>query len=169
MTDRGRLQVFSTAERPELAPIVAAWLWEEFRRRRGQSLEATLAAVEASTAAQWMPRTFVLLDEGRPVGTASLAEHDLDERPDLSPWLAGVYVVPPERGRGLAAALIAAVEDEAARLGVPRLWLYTRRAERVYRRAGWETVETVVHGGKAYALMRRELQAPVPRWTTAQP
>jgi hypothetical protein len=50
-----------------------------------------------------MPRTFILLADGEPVGTASLAAHDLDERPDLTPWLAGVFVDPHTRGQGYAA------------------------------------------------------------------
>jgi GNAT superfamily N-acetyltransferase len=105
-----------------------------------------------------MPRTFVLLVDDRPVGTASLAEQDLEERPDLTPWLAGVFVEPESRGRGLAAELIAAVEGECRKMAIPMLWLYTRTAEKVYIRAGWRTVETVAHNGKPYALMRRDLQ-----------
>ena len=95
MTHGPQLRVVSTAERPELAPVVATWLWEEFRRHRGHSLGEVLAAVAFSIGAARMPRTFVLLEDGRPVGTASLTEHDLDERPDLSPWLAGVCTSPP--------------------------------------------------------------------------
>jgi hypothetical protein len=54
--------------------------------------------------------------------------------------------------------LIAAIEHEA-RVGlVSTLWLSTNTAERVYARAGWQTVETVQHNGKPFALMRRELQ-----------
>jgi GNAT superfamily N-acetyltransferase len=62
-----------------------------------------------------IPRTLVLLVEDEPVGTASLAAHDLDERPDLTPWLTGVFVAPHARGQGYAAELIAAVEQEAVR------------------------------------------------------
>jgi GNAT superfamily N-acetyltransferase len=150
-------QVVSTSQRPDLAPVVASWLWGEFWRARGHSLEQTLEAVRISVTAPLMPRTFVLLVDGRPVGTASLAAQDLEERPDLTPWLAGVFVEPEARGRGLAASLIGAVEDECRRAAIPTLWLYTRTAEKVYARAGWRTVETVAHDGKSYALMRRDL------------
>ena len=54
--------------------------------------------------------TFVLLDQGRPVGTASLAHTDLAARPDLTPWLAEVLVEPGSRGRGDATALVRRVE-----------------------------------------------------------
>jgi GNAT superfamily N-acetyltransferase len=121
------------------------------------SLDQTLDAVRKSVTARPLPRTFILLAEGDPVGTASLAAHDLEERPDLTPWLAGVFVDPRVRGRGYAAHLIAAVEDECRATSISTLWLYTRTAERIYARAGWRTIEIVQHSDKPYALMRRDL------------
>ena len=150
-------RIVTTAERPDLAPVVAAWLWESFARARGRSFEEMLEAVKASATTSLMPRTFVLLVDEKPVGTASLAAQDLEERPDLTPWLAGVFVEPRWRGQGLAAYLIGAVEDECRKRSIPTLWLYTRTAESVYARAQWRTVDTVMHNGKAYALMRRDL------------
>ena len=47
-----------------------------------------------------MPTVLVLLDEEHPVGTAALCLDDLEERPDLNLWLAGVYVDPIHRGKG---------------------------------------------------------------------
>ena len=105
-----------------------------------------------------MPRSFILLADGEPVGTASLIAHDLAERPDLTPWLAGVFVEPGARGRGLAAHLIAAVEQAARRNGVATLWLFTRTAEQVYIRSGWRTVDIVQHMDEPYVLMRRDLE-----------
>jgi GNAT superfamily N-acetyltransferase len=104
-----------------------------------------------------MPRTLVLLADDEPVGTASLTAHDLDERPDLTPWLAGVFVVPHARRKGHAARLVAAIEQEAGAASIWTLWLYTNTAESIYARAGWQTVETVQHNGKPFALMRRHI------------
>ena len=104
-----------------------------------------------------MPRTFVLLVDDEPVGTASLVAHDLDERPDLTPWLAGVFVAPHARRQGYAVQLVRAVEQEARKASVSTLWLYTNTAERIYARAGWQTVEIVQHDGKSFSLMRRDL------------
>ena len=81
----------------------------------------------------------------------------LAERPDLTPWLAGVFVVPEARRRGYAARLIAAVEQAGRAGSIPTLWLYTSSAERIYARAGWRTVETFDRRGKPTALMRRDL------------
>jgi GNAT superfamily N-acetyltransferase len=151
------LNVVSTAERPELVPTVAGWVWAEFRRGHGYTLEQTLASVSVTVTARDLPQTYILLADGRPVGTASLAEKDLEERPELTPWLAGVFVEPESRGRGYAGRLTAHVEGVCRGRSIATLWLYTRTAERIYARSGWRTVESVEHNGKTYALMRRDL------------
>ncbi len=99
----------------------------------------------------------MLLADGEPVGTASLAAQDLAERPDLTPWLAGLVVAPHARGNGYATRLVAAIEQQGRAVPVATLWLYTNTAERIYARAGWQTVETVLHDGKPFALMQRSL------------
>ncbi len=149
------LALVTTADRPDLASVTARWRWEAFMQGQGRSL-AEVTAAEAAPAPGPMPRTCVLLVDDEPVGMASLATHDLETRPDLTPWLAGVYVAPQARGRGYAVRLVAAVEAEARSLGVPALWLYTRTAEGLYARIGWETVERFPHRERMYALMRRD-------------
>lgn len=155
--------IVPTTARPDLAETTARWRWEAFARHAGRSLADVLDAERrvAATSAP-MPRTLVLLAAGAPVGMASLVAHDLDERPDLTPWLAGVFVAAHARGRGRAACLVAAVETLAAASAIPTLWLYTRRAERIYARIGWRTVEAFDHRGARHALMRRDLAAEVP-------
>ena len=155
-----RHSIVSTSNRPDLAAVTARWRWEAFFRKRGQSFEEVLAAAQrVASDDQAMPRTFVLLLDGEPIGTASLVADDLDKRPDLTPWLAGVFVVPSMRKQGHAARLITAVEQAAAKAGFAALWLYTNTAEPVYARAGWERIETLQHNNQPYAVMRRTLPA----------
>jgi GNAT superfamily N-acetyltransferase len=149
--------IVSTVERPDLVHQVALWQYDAFGRAAGRGFEDTLADVRESLDATGMPRVFVLLADGVPVGTASLTADDLEERPDLSPWLASVVVAPEARRRGHAAHLVAAVEAAARARSVATLWLYTSTAERIYARLGWVTVEMVSHGNRLVALMRRSL------------
>ncbi len=154
------LRVTTIRERPDLVPIVTGWLWAEWWKHHGFSLEQTQALVAGSVSAVGVPQAFVLLEDGLPVGTATLAASDLDERPDLTPWLAGVIVVPERRGRGHVCYLLDAFEDACRAASITVAWLYTRTAERIYRRAGWETVELVHRVGKEpVVLMRRTLLA----------
>ena len=150
--------IVSTADRLEFVSVTARWRYAAFFGDSGEPFEAVLARAQRTAAlAQPMPRTLVLLVDGEPVGTASLTAHDLDERPDLTAWLAGVYVAPEARGRDYAGLLAAAVEQEAAAQGITTLWLYTNTAESIYARAGWKTAEVIQHNGRLFALMRRDL------------
>ena len=154
------LRVTTIRERPDLVPIVAGWLWAEWWKHHGYTLEQTQALVAGHVAAVGVPQTLVLLEDELPVGTATLAASDLDERPDLTPWLAGVFVVPERRGRGHVRHLLDGFEDACLAASITVAWLYTRTAERIYRRAGWETMEVVHRPGKEpVALMRRTLRA----------
>lgn len=146
--------IVSIQQRPDLIPAAASWLWAEWARRKGR----TLAMVTARLAARAEPeQTFVALLDGVPVATASLVNADLDTRPDLSPWLASVFVDPPFRGQGHAAALVRRVEDAARAQGVGTLWLYTQHAAGLYAKLGWETVGPEMDRGISVTLMRRTL------------
>lgn len=156
-------EIARIAERPDLVPIVAEWLWREWWRDAGETLEATCRAVATSVSQSGPPQTFVLLDDGEPIGTASLVAHDLDERPDLTPWLAGVYVVPRARARGHVVHLIQAVEQACRSADIGTLWLYTAGADRLYARAGWCAVNVIQRPGRRpVTLMRRDLALRVP-------
>lgn len=159
-TPTERLVVATVARRPDLLPIVAGWLWREWWQRRGRSLEQTQAIYAACRAEIVAPQTFVLLAGGTPVGTVTLARRDLDERPDLTPWLAGVFVVPEARGRGYVRHLLAAFDEACRAAAIGTAWLYTNTAEPVYLRAGWQVAEVIQRQGKPpVTLMRRDLLA----------
>jgi GNAT superfamily N-acetyltransferase len=144
------------ATRPDLIPTVAGWLFEAFWRQDGHAVGDVVEELRLS-ADSGFQQTFVLLINNRPAGTASLVAHDLQERPELTPWLAAVFVAPQFRGNGYAAHLIEAVEQAARAEAVKILWLFTNTAERVYSRAGWRTAEIFQLNGRPTALMRRDL------------
>jgi GNAT superfamily N-acetyltransferase len=86
-----------------------------------------------------------------------LVANDMDTRKELTPWLAGVYVAPEHRRQGIGSALVARAVDCAERLGVPRLYLYTPGAERMYSRLGWSPMERVKYRGSDVLIMHRDL------------
>jgi GNAT superfamily N-acetyltransferase len=148
-------EVVTIADRPDLAPTVADWIYHEWGKHDGYSFEQTLEYISA--AGNPIPTTFVLLADGVPVGTSSLVAHDLDERPNLTPWLAGVFVAPEQRRKGYVIQLIQAVEAAAIAASVRTLWLHTVHARRIYAKGGWEPIEVVQRQGKPpVTLMRRD-------------
>ncbi len=149
------VQVVTIAERPDLAPVVGEWLWQAFWRKDGTELAAVVEWVMTPPAPPGPPQCFVALVDGVPCATASFTASDLDERPDLTPWLAGVFVRPEYRGQGLARQLVGLVEAACRDMGASPLWLYTTRAEGLYQKIGWTRVEVLPRVGKMDAIIMR--------------
>jgi GNAT superfamily N-acetyltransferase len=152
------------ADHPHLIPQLAVLHFDEWAYLRpGETLEERIVRLTATCGRNAIPSVFVAIDDtGELLGSAELIVCDMDERPELTPWLAGVYVVADRRGRGLATALVRRVEQEAAALGVERLYLYTPSAEGLYERLGWELFERCDHLGHQVALMSKDLAAAAP-------
>ncbi len=153
------LTIVSLEARPDLLPDVASWLWQEWGRRKGRTIDMVTARLAARPAGGF-EQSFVRLSGDVPVATASLVKADLDARPDLSPWLAGVFVDPRFRGQGHAAALVRRVEDAARAQGVTTLWLHTEHAAGLYAKLGWEAIGPEMDYQFAVTLMRRTLSPP---------
>ena len=149
--------IVTTAERPDLIDVAAEWIWAAFWKESGYSFDDICALVAASNAVVGPAQCFVLLVDGEPVGTASLIVNDLSSRPELTPWLAPLYVRTDARGHGYALDLIRAVEAAASVAGFDSIWLYTSTAEGLYLNAGWEPVERCERKGQPAVLMRRDL------------
>jgi hypothetical protein len=79
-------------------------------------LEARTKRLRQRCGTGGVPSAFVAFDGPDLFGSAALVQHDLPDRTNLEPWLAGVYVTPSVRRQGIAAALVSAVEVER---GVP--------------------------------------------------
>jgi GNAT superfamily N-acetyltransferase len=150
-------RIATVSDRPDLAPIVAAWLVNAFGHPGGRMVEEVTSLILAPPRGP--EESFVLLDQDQPVGTASLAHDDLASRRDLTPWLAGVFVEPSFRGRGYATALVRQVEAFASSASVTNLWLYTWSAEPLYARLGWRRVGLERDRGQEVVLMARDLSS----------
>jgi GNAT superfamily N-acetyltransferase len=148
-------RIIAVSDRPDLAPVVAKWLIDAFGYPGGRTPAEMTARLLAPPRGP--EETFVLFDQDRPVGTASLSHDDLASRRDLTPWLAGVFVEPDLRGHGYASTLVRRVEAFAAAASVPTLWLYTWTAEPLYARLGWQRVGLEEDREQQVVLMVRHL------------
>lgn len=153
----GTWHIVRTADRPDLIPLVAGWLWDAFWQPNGHRLEEVREILSDARAEIGPPQSFVLMAGDVPCGTASLMSADLEIRNDIGPWLAGVYVVPEARGQGCAQRLVAAVEEEARRAGSPELYLHTSDAQGLYEKLGWYAIQKARENDRAVTIMRRDL------------
>jgi GNAT superfamily N-acetyltransferase len=149
--------IVALRNRLDLVPVVARWAHEEFWSRTGKSLEETQRLFTPLPRSSWFPCTYVLLDGTTPVGTASAVEHDLECRPELTPWLAALVVDRAARGRGHSRTLVRFIEDFARENGTETLWLYTWSAEGLYAKLGWSAMERLEHNGREVTVMSRKL------------
>ena len=130
------------ADRREFVTTVAQWLHDEWGHLRPtETVNDRVARVERACGHHQIPTSFVAVDGQQPLGCASLIEHDMLTHPELSPWLAGVFVPRQHRRRGIGTALVERVVQEARALEVSRLYLYTPGTGALYRGLGWSVVE----------------------------
>lgn len=156
--DDAHLSFVTTSERPDLSAVTGLWRWNAFFSDGEISFDALMAREQAAAAdSSLLPTVFVLLDSGKPIGMVALCDDDLDDRPDLNPWLGGLYVTPEHRGKGHARRLIAKLEAFAGQAAIRRLSLYSASAVNLYRSAGWTTVETFNCDGAVLHIMQKSL------------
>ena len=100
---------------------------------------------------------------GAAIGAVGLAEYDLAERRDRSPWVIGMIVRPDHRGSGIGRALLNRLEAWAAQRGTDELWVATGEAAGFYRRCGWLPAETLATAsGQPCTVMCKRLSPTVP-------
>ena len=153
------MTILPLVDRPDLATVVAQWHFDEWGHLYpGGTVDGWLDHIRKRMNTDRIPMTVIALDDrGQPIGTAALVEHDMDTHRELSPWLGGVYVVPTARGRGVARAVVSHVIKCAGDLGIQDLYLYTNRAEGLYRRLGWRPLSREPYMGRNVTLMRNTL------------
>ena len=118
-----------------------------------ETLEERTLRLEACCGRGGVPSVLVALDAGALCGSAMLIANDMETRPELSPWLAGVYVVDTCRGCGIGSALVKRVESTASALGGRRLYLYTPDATDFYAGLGWAVDERCEYLGDEVSVM----------------
>ena len=89
------------------------------------------------------------------LGSANLIRCDMDIRPELTPWLAHLFVVPGRRGQGIGAALVRAAVEQARTQGFEQVYLYTSGTlPGFYAQLGFVERERVEYLGKQRTVMQ---------------
>jgi len=94
----------------------------------------------------------------------------MEIRPELTPWLADLYVAPIHRRHGVGSALVRRIVQEAARLKVQVAYLFTtsRENEILYANLGWSVRERVEYLGKLRVIMETQPNKPLQPTRAAQ-
>ena len=143
-----------SGEAAELARLHA----EEWQHLyRGWNEQTALKEFGAQKKDGSLPTTLVLRDGEQLIGSVSIVDDDCEARTDLNPWLASLYVVPAQRGRGHGNRLIAAALDFARRNDVEFLHVFTESAEGIFRKHGFLPLADAKTNGRPVTILRRKI------------
>jgi len=123
------------------------------------TLEGRISAIENCAEPKGIPSIYIAISEGQLLGSAALVESDMDSKPDLSPWIAAVYVKESFRRQGIASQLVRRCENEALRSNVSVLYLYTEFASQLYETLGWCLLERSEHKGVTVYVMCKQIDS----------
>lgn len=123
--------------KPDDIETMTDWMYGWWGAREGYTREAVKESLLHSLNTDRLPMTFGLYRNGTLIGLYQFTNSDLFVRPDLTPWLANVYLDPAYRGKGFGRRLLSTVKENArAYLSVPALYLFTTHAG-LYEKYGW--------------------------------
>ena len=94
---------------------MAKWLIAEFFAGK-DTTEADLLKSMANAKREGLPLGLASFEGETLTGTISLLKEDIGLPSELTPWIAGVYVDTPHRGKGIGKALVLEVLKEVKRL-----------------------------------------------------
>lgn len=142
---------------PEFAPAVADWLFSQWGHLHpGASIDSVRESVLSRLNDSRIPLSLVAISDGNPVGTASIYLHDMESRPELSPWLAAVFVRTDMRKQGIGGALVQAIEQQAIEQGIATLYLFTPDKRGFYQRMNWQFREETEYRGEQVTIMAKD-------------
>lgn len=143
------MEIAYLCDHPVIAPALAQAHVDAFGALLPDwTVEQALEELKTHDRRRAIPTTLVAMghtatepaatESGDWLGSVSLLQNDHDDIRQYSPWLASLYVKPEARGRGAGRLLVTRCVQEAAALGVSRLYLYCTDAVDYYRSLGWQ-------------------------------
>ena len=119
---------------------------EEFENKVDKKIEKIKNSFEKKDYCK-----LILLEDNKLVGFISIFPTDGEERKDLSPWYATMYVKKEFRGKGYSKILNSAILEEAKKRKIKRLYLKTE-LNNYYEKFGAKFIEILSNGEKLYYI-----------------
>lgn len=152
------MKILNLIERPDCLKKICTWHHNEWGYLNpGRTLEARLERMQEHFEGKTIPATYVAEINDQIVGSASIVVSDMPERPELTPWLASVFVDPETRRQNVGRSVVQKVMQHAREAGIKTLYLYTPDREHFYRHMGWETIEKLVYHDANVTMMKIDL------------
>ncbi|MCP4395102.1 MAG: GNAT family N-acetyltransferase [Alphaproteobacteria bacterium] len=133
------------ADKPEFTDACAAWAYGRWGVQKSDgSLVRAVSIFGKGVQKNRLPITMVVVNKKTkmPIGMGSLWDSDGDEWPDVTPFIAAVYVHYRYRGCGIGEAMVKRLEVEADRLGFSELYLKSGSAASYYTELGYKAIDS---------------------------
>ncbi|NIS83166.1 MAG: GNAT family N-acetyltransferase [Anaerolineales bacterium] len=155
-----KMRIEYLADHIHVIPELAAFHLEFFGRfNPDMTIESRTGQLRSRVGKESIPLTLVAFEQDKPIGSACIVEHDMDNHPELTPWAASIIVRSDYRRRGVGTALMKRIEVEALKLGIEKLYLFTPDMEAFYLKLDWQVIRREIYRGKEVILMEKELTA----------
>ena len=146
--------ILNLKDKPEHLLPLAQWHHAEWSYLNPlRSFDQRVQEMQEDLEGKVIPTTFVAEDAGELLGSACILADDMSSHPELTPWLASVYVNEIHRGKGIGSTLVKRVMQHAQENGVKRLYLYTPDQEQLYARLGWQLYSREPYNGTPVTIM----------------
>ncbi|HEY0878439.1 MAG TPA: GNAT family N-acetyltransferase [Zeimonas sp.] len=143
---------------PEAVPTLCEWFEAEWPSYYGpEGPGCARRDLESCTRSDCLPVGVIALQAGSLCGFAALKAESIDTHAHLSPWATSGLVPPALRRRGIGRQLLAAIEEQAAKLGLERIYCATGTASTLLQRCGWQLIERVLHEGENLGVYSKAL------------
>ena len=119
---------------------------EEFEQKVNRKMEKILSLLDDKRYCK-----LLLVDNDTLIGFISMFPTDGDERQDLTPWYATMYVKKEYRGKGCSKILNDAILKEARNRGFDKLYLKSE-LENYYEKFGAKYMDTLNNGEKLFYI-----------------
>jgi N-acetylglutamate synthase-like GNAT family acetyltransferase len=150
-------------QRPEFFDTVADRIWQAWWKADGHPLDRVSGRLRENLNVEPIPLALVAHEGATFLGTASVIASDLAERPQLTPWVAAVWVEPQARRRGIGAALVNRATQDCFALGMDRAYLCARpQRSAFYEGLGWIPIERDVGPRRLTVFIRDAIRKAGP-------
>lgn len=150
------MQIFDLKDKPEYIKEIARLTQLEWGSKANSAKEfedkvnKKISKIKSNFDNEYYCK-LILIDDKQLIGFISIFQFDGEERKDLYPWYATMYVKKEHRGKGYSKILNDAILREARKRNFKNLYLKTK-LENYYEKFGAKYVEKLKSGEKLYCF-----------------
>lgn len=151
------LTILNLNTEPQHLNTLANWHHQQWSYLNpGESINDRINKMQPCLNSNLIPSTFIAKDKAL-LGSAALVANDMETYPQLSPWLASVYVAPAHRNKGIGTKLVHHVMQQAKHHALSELFLFTPDKTDFYKRLGWKVIKEESYHGEKVSIMAIKL------------